>query len=320
MASITEYGTLSDLLPITMGRTFWVAPSSQYVVAGDTQAASDDNDGLSPFRALRTVARAVALATADVGDIIVLLQGAHSISATVTVAKAGVTITGIPASTIAEGSVRTSRGSVRNKTSITSTQTAGAIFTVTAADVEISWLHLIPITAGSGVSVSSAAHRFFAHDNTFDLGSTAQTATFGIAFPVGVTAANVGSVIRNCYFLAQGAVGPAIRSAQTTHGLKIESSTFELVGIAAWAKAIQTTLACLGTHIRDCDFLHPTLTTTVITAAIDVTGSTADGSVQVYRCYFPEGCDGIVSTATGDVALGESYTANSTGGTLKTSA
>lgn len=320
MGLLTQYGLLAGLVPVTTGRVFWVSPSASYTVAGETYSASDYNDGLTPFSAFRTVDYAIGKTTANVGDVVVLLPGAHSVSATVTLDIVGVTVTGIPATQGVGGSARASRGPSKNKTSITTTETAGMIFTVTATDVEIAWLHFIPITAGAGVSVSSAAHRFFSHDNTFALGSTAQTATFGITFPVGVTAPNLNSVIRNCYFLADGAVGPAIRAAQSVHGLKIESSTFELTGIAAWAKAIQTTLANVGVHIRDCDFVQPTLTTTVITAAIDVTGMTADSSCQVYRCYFPEGCDGIVSTATGDVALAESYTANSTGGTLKTSA
>lgn len=320
MSYITKFGGFWGMLPLTTGRVFWVAPAASYTVEGRAYVASDSNDGLSPENAFRTVDYAVGQTTASVGDVIVLLPGSHSVSATITVDVAGITIVGVPGSNPL-GSSRTSGGSSANRSQITSTQTAGMIFTVTATDVEIAWLHLAPITAGSGISISSAAHRAYVHNCTFDLGGTAQTATMGVTMPVGVTAPNLGTVIRNCYFLAQGAVGPAIRAAQSTYGLKIESSTFELRGVTgAWAKAIQTTLVNLGIQIRDCDFLHPTLTTTVITNAIDTTGSTADGACHVYRCYFPEGCDAVVATATGDVSLAESYMAGATGGTLDTSA
>jgi hypothetical protein len=320
MGYITKYGSLWGQIPVTTGSVFWVAPSAAYTLEGRSYSASDDNDGLSPERAFRTADYAVGKCTANVNDVIVMLPGAHSGNATVTADIAGITITGIPGQGVRDG-LRTSGGSVKNRTSITTTETAGMIFTVTAVDVEISWLHLIPITAGSGVSISTAAHRSFVHNCTFAMGSTANTATMGVTLPVGTGATgNIGTTIRNCYFNADGAVGPGVRAAQTTAGLKIESSTFELTGIAAWAKAIQTTLLSNGTIVRDCDFLHPTLTTTVITAGIDTTGATADGSTQVYRCYFAEGIDAIVSSATSDVSLAESYMAGATGGVLRTSA
>jgi hypothetical protein len=321
MSYITKYGSFWGMLPQTSGRIFWVAPGASYTVEGATYTATNDNDGLSPERAFRTVDYAVGQTTASVGDIIVLLPGSHSVSATITVDVAGITIVGIPGSNHLGASNRSSSGSSANRSQITSTETAGMIFTVTAVDIEIAHLHLAPITAGSGISVSSAAHRAYIHDNTFDLGATANTATMGVTMPVGVTAPNLGTLVRNCYFLAQGAVGPAVRAAQSTYGLKIENSTFELRGVTgAWAKAIQSTLVCLGTHIRDCDFMCPTLTTTVITNAIDTSGSTADGSCTVFRCYFSEGIDAIVATATGDVSLAESYMAGATGGVLRTSA
>ena len=312
MAYITKFGSFWGFLPITSGRVYWVAPAASYTVEGRAYSASNGNDGLSPEQALLTVDYAVGLTTANVGDVIVLLPGSHSVSATITVDVAGITIVGIPGSTPTP-SDRGANGTA-NRSQITSTETAGMIFTVTAANVEIAWLHLAPITAGSGISVSSVANNAYIHNCTFDLGATANTATMGVTLPVGLTAANVGVVVRNCYFLARGAVGPGVRSAQTTHGLRIESSTFELRGVtAAWALAVQHTLtASLGFSVRDCDFLCPTLTTTVITQAIN-TAHTADASTTVFRCFFSEGIDPIGGAATGDISVAESFVAGSTG-------
>ena len=188
MSYITKFGSFWGMLPQTSGRAFWVAPAASYTVEGQVYSASNDNDGLSPERALRTVDYAVGLTTASVGDVIVLLPGAHSVTATITVDVAGITIVGIPGSNHLGGSNRSSSGSSANRSQITSTEATGMIFTVTAVDVEIAHLHLAPITAGSGISVSSAAHRAYIHDCTFDLGATANTATMGVTMPVGVTA------------------------------------------------------------------------------------------------------------------------------------
>src|SRR3990167_11547235 len=111
MAYITKFGGFWGMLPQTSGRIFWVAPSATYTVEGRTYAASDGNDGLSPERAFRTVDYAVGQTTANVGDVIVLMVGAHSVSATVAVDVAGITITGIPGSAPLRGS-RMSPGGV----------------------------------------------------------------------------------------------------------------------------------------------------------------------------------------------------------------
>ena len=305
------------MIPQTQGRLFWVAPGDTYTVEGRSYVASDGNDGLSPERALRTIDYAVGLTTASVGDVIVLLQGAHSVSATVAVDVAGITITGIPGSAPIHGS-RMNAGGVREKTTITSTETAGLIFTVTVADVEIAYIHFTPITAGAGVSASNAADRLYVHDCTFNLGATTQTATFGITFPLGTGTAthNDDTVISNCYFQAGANVGPAIRAAGTCDGLTIQNNTFELIGAAAWDDAIETTQINLGTHIRDCDFYTPTSVTTVMTDCIDTTGGTTDGSCQVYRCYFPESSDAFEATATIDITAAENYLSTATGGAL----
>lgn len=326
MALMTKFGGFWGFIPQISGRVFFVAPSDTYTVEGQATSASDENDGLSPDRAVRTVNRAIALATASVGDIIVLLPGAHSVSATIAVSKAGLTITGIPSGRPYTNN-RMPQSGKRARTTVTSTQTAGIIFTVSAVDTEISHLTLLPPAAGGrGISLaplSGAANRAFIHDVSIIMSATASTTTYGITVPAGVTADLLEDVhISHCYFQSGGAAssganGPAVNVLATAHGLSVENSTFELKGTAAWADAILSSNAgTLGLSIVDCDFKTPTSATTVITDAIDVTGQTVDGSTLVLRCYFPAGTDALEGSATPDVNVAESYTADATSGTI----
>ena len=99
MGYLTKYGSYWGMLPQTSGRIFWVAPAASYTVEGRTYIGSDGNDGLSPERALLTTDYAIGQTTANVGDVIVLLPGAHTGTATITVDVAGITICVIPPNT-----------------------------------------------------------------------------------------------------------------------------------------------------------------------------------------------------------------------------
>lgn len=330
MSLITKYGSFWGMIPVTTGRYFWVAPADSYTLEGQSLSASDSNDGLSPERAVRTVNRAITLATASVGDVIVLLPGSHSVSATVTINKAGLTVVGIPGSTVALNS-RHGSGGKRLRTQITSTETAGIIFTVSAVDTEIAFIHFAPPAAGGrGISLaplSGAANRTYIHDCTFALIATASVTTYGVTVPAGVTADLLeDTLVSRCYFLSgtdttSGANGSAVNTLGTTSSFTIENSTFELKGTAAWANAILASQAgCKGLAIRDCDFINPTSATTVITTAINATGQTIDGATQVHRCYIPAGTDGVTASAMVDIVLTETYLANSSGGALVTNA
>lgn len=317
MGYITRYGGFWGMIPQTSGRIFWVSPTATYTVEGRSYAASDNNDGLSPERAVRTVDYAIGLTTANVGDVIVLLPGSHSVSATIAVDVAGITITGIPRHAPVYGSHMNS-GPAREYTRIVSTETAGIVFTVTVADVEIAYIHFDDIISGQNISVSNAADRCYIHDCTFLLDTADATATMGVTFPLGTgtTTANDDSVIRNCYFVSASNTGPHIRAAGTVLGLKIENCTFELRGDTALDDSIEVTLAgSLGISIRDCDWLQRA-SGTAITDCIEVTGVTIDGATQMYRCYAPAGADLIESTATADSYSAECYLATTTGGAL----
>ncbi len=321
MPLLTQFGSPWGVLPVTTGRYFFVAPTGQYTIEGQSYSSSDNNDGLRPDRAVRTIAYAVSLCTANVGDVIVLLPGAHSVSATVTINKAGLTFTGIPGSTPMPGA-RHNAGGARLRTTITSTATAGVIFTNSALDTEIAFINFLPPAAGGvGISITPTAGalnggRAYIHDCVFSLVATASVTTFGINIAAGVTADLLEDVtIAKCRFISgtgasSGANGPAINVLGTAHGTTIEYSTFELRGTAAWADVIlSSNPGTLGTFIRDCDFHTPTSATTVMTDVLELTSSTVDGAVQVYRCVFPLNSDAFQVTAVSDAMCADCYTA-----------
>ena len=56
MSILTNYGGVFGVMPMSAGRTFFVAPSASYNVGGQSYAASDGNDG-TPEKALLTLGR-----------------------------------------------------------------------------------------------------------------------------------------------------------------------------------------------------------------------------------------------------------------------
>mgnify|MGYP001583782422 CR=1 FL=1 len=318
MGYITKYGAFWGMLPQTMGKYIFVAPAASYTVDGNTYTASDDNDGLSPERAMLTIDAGHNKLTASVGDVLVLLPGSHTVAATVTLDTAGVTITGVPGNH-PHFSDRAAGGSTRCRTQITTSEATGNIFTFTAAgdDVEIAWIHFNLITGGEGIRIVLGADRPFIHDCTFANVGTASTSSECIHFSSSTTGSVSDAIIRNCYFLATGNQGPAIRALGTVLGLKIENSTFELRGTAAWDDAIEIIDAgSLGTLIRDCDFVFPVSATTVITNCIELTGASVAGASKVYRCYFDgDSTVSVNATDTPSRLFAGNYRAQTTAGT-----
>jgi hypothetical protein len=129
MPWLTKVGMQYGQIPISTGRIFWVAPAAQYSVQGQTFAASNDNDGLSPERALRTINQAVTNATANVGDVIYLLRGTHTVTATQTINKAGLTIIGESGSTYGSPAL-----GAKPRTTLTIRGTADELLNITADD------------------------------------------------------------------------------------------------------------------------------------------------------------------------------------------
>lgn len=293
--------------PEHSGRRFYVAPSASYTVEGQTYAASDSNDGLNVRKAKLTPHALFSSSLVSSGDVVVLLPGAHSWSSSLVASVAGVTITGLP-----RGAVHT-----KNRMPISGTQcltsvtlsTADEVINVTAADVEICHLHVIPVATSQGIDYSAAATRLHVHDCTFNLSTAEDTATMGIE----AVGAGTDVLLDHNYFLVVGNQGPAIRVAAATVRNKIENSTIELDGATAWDDAIEVTAAWLQGKIDGVDFI--TSGAIAITDCIELTGATGDGETYVMRCTVPAGSDAIEAAATLDLILVNNYIATVSGGT-----
>jgi hypothetical protein len=275
MSFLTQYGSLWGAIPQTSGRVFWVSPSATYTVEGRSYSASDGNDGLSPERALRTVAQAHSLCTASVNDVIVLLPGTHTVTvASLALSKAGVTIMGLPGG----------RGNPsRQRTSLT-TSLDDQIANVTAANIEIAYLNLIPVTTKAAIDYTSAADGLYIHDCSIDMfTAAASTSTLGIA---ATTAAQSPSDIlfENIYAISDGAQGAAI-SLGDPDGAVVQNCVFQ-VRTGTWAHAVSVVgVTSQASVIRNCHFSAQFGTMTVGILGSDMAST---GQVGVFDCRFDE--------------------------------
>ena len=212
MSYLTKVGLIWGAIPQTAGSVYWVAPSASYTVDGRAYRASDDNDGLSPERALVTVDRAWNLVTADAGDVIVLLPGTHSPSASIAADVAGVTMMGLPAG---------AGNFLKQKTTIAAV-TGDQNVNVTAANIEIAYLNFIPVTADTAIDISAAGDNCHIHHCSFDMATpAANTGTIGIE---GIGAAS-NVYIHHCWFDSDGAQGGGIVAGAIVDSL-IEDCVF----------------------------------------------------------------------------------------------
>jgi hypothetical protein len=314
MGYLTKYGSFWGDQPLLSGRIFFVGTSTYYV-EGRAYSASDNNDGLSPERALATINQAVTNATADAGDTICLLPGAFSFDATQTISKAGLRIVGIPGGPVDmhERGTRTTRYSA----SVTSSASVD-LFTVTAARTEIAYLHLIPVSAKAGINL--AADDANLHDLTWNITTAANTATFGIS----VTGASARPRIANNYVYVSNNQGPFLRCASGSAGMDggmLTRSKIILAGTTAWDDVVEITTGVDNFDITDCDFMCSS--GALITTVVNVTGNTNDHAVMVRRCMHPVSVTLTTATATSDIVLVNNYIATirgGTGGTLSTGA
>lgn len=312
MAFMTKYGSLWGDIPVSTGRVFFVAPSN-YTVEGRSYSASDNNDGLSPERALLTINQAVTNATADVGDVIMLIPGSYTFAATQTISKAGLRILGIAGGMLEqhERGTRTTRYPV----SVTTSASAD-IFTVTAARTEIAFLHLVPVSAKAGINLAADDANF--HNLTWNITTAANTATFGIS----VTGASARPRFANHYAYVSDNQGPFLRCAASTAGMDgggLMRSRIILAGTTAWDDVVEITTGVDNFEVVDVDFLCSS--GGLITNCVNATGNTNDNGVAVRRCMHPVGTTLTTATATSDIVLCQNYIATirgGTGGTLTT--
>ena len=269
-AYLTKWGGLWGAVPQTGGRIFWVAPTASYTVDGRSYSASDDNDGLSPERALVTINRAWNLVTANVGDVVVLLPGTHSQTASITADIAGVTMTGLPGGA---GNI------LRQKTTIDGTL-ADELINVTASNIELGYLHVIGSSAVAAINFSADADNLHIHHCSFDM-VTPATSTSTIGIDAIGAASNV--LINDCYFETDGPQGPSIDMTATLESL-VENCVF-LNTVSTIADQVTIGAATRGLIVKKCDF-SATGTTSTVTDGIDGTASAQPRGVYVIDCRF----------------------------------
>lgn len=288
MSFITKYGSFWGFIPQTAGNIYWVSPSNSYTIEGRTYDASDDNDGLSPEKALRTIDRAWNLVNA--GDVIVPLPGTHSPSASIGADVAGVIMTGLPNGV---GNI------LKQKTTIAAV-TGDQTINVTAANIEISYLNIIPITSDSAIDVSAAGDQLHVHHCSFDMSTpAANTGTIGID-AIGA-ASNL--LVDNCYFECDGAQGGAIVATALLDSI-IEDCTFSL-STGTWGAVIVTGAATDRLYIRRCSFLA---TNATITIGINGTAATIASGVQAIGNVFSDSVSvALDGFGAGEAEIAENY-------------
>ena len=301
---ITKYGTQWGAIPQTAGRVLWVAPAASYAVDGRTYTASDNNDGLSPERALVTINRAWDLVRANEGEVIVLLPGTHSPTASITADVAGVTMIGLPGG----------RGHFRKQRASIAAVTGDQNLNVTAADIELAYLHFIPVTADTAIDASSAATRMHVHNCSFDMATPAvSTGTKAIEY----LGAAADGIIEECYFHSDGAQGEAVATLSAVR-LTIRRNEIYL-SAGTWAAAMRTGAAADGVLIYE-NYFHAG-DATITAGILGTTGGTAS-AVAAWRNIFPDSATVPVDTFdAGTAELAENYIAgvgSTDGGVLVT--
>lgn len=308
MAFLTRYGTQYGQRTIRHGRVIYVSPTAQYsgIVSNITGAggtsgtfgASDNNDGLSPERAVRTVTYAVNT-LAQTGDTVVLLPGTHTTTA-VLAPRAGVAIFGSGAGG-GEG-----RGNPYVTETILTTSGSNHLFNIAANNIEIGYLQLRPITAFStiaaftgaaGGSISAASSTvgtnitgFYMHDFYIDLVTPAiSLLTAGIDLAkrnaqagenYATSAATFYGFVENGTIWSGGAQGPGIRTA--TAALHVRNVRFHNVD-GAWASPFCVATNTDGTVIDSCIFTS----SGTMSVCIEGKASRLFDAVTIVNCRFP---------------------------------
>lgn len=291
---LTKYGTLWGSVPQHTGRVYWIAPSDSYTIDGRTFSASNDNEGLHPERALRDLNRFNTLASANSGDVAMLLEGTHTVTAVQRLDKAGLTVIGIHASDNRDGG----RGPLRYPAILTSTGTSTALLSIEADNIEIGYVTLRPTSGFSAVQFRNNANPdgFYLHDFYVDLHTPALSVnTYGVDFGYradssnasggSIAKANNTTTLATAYltrgtFWSDGAQGRAVNIA--TASVYLRDCWFHN-SAGAWATPMSVATAADNCVIDSCVWT----TAGTMGSCIDGTlASVADG-VSIRHCTFP---------------------------------
>lgn len=317
MGFLTKYGSAWGAVPMTGGLVVWVAPSASYTVDGRAYSASDDNDGLSPEKAKLTVSGAYAVCTANAGDVIALLPGTHTLSASLAASKAGVTFIGLPyLPDNATGPVTAYRPTVTITTSA-----ADEAINVTAADISFYNIRFLPVTQQKAVDFTTAADRLKFKHCMIDLATaTAHANTRGI-HATGATQAPTGVIVDGCTIVES--------NGGTSNGIALElGASVDFIvqrnlilkryqaSSAAWAVAVQMQDNCYGV-VRDNDVTgFGGGAGDAITKAFNGVTHTTAAAVLFARNYCGVNVTKIFDDwAAADVDIANNYTATVAGGT-----
>lgn len=303
MGMLTKYGTIWGAIPMTGGQVLWVAPGASYTVDGRAYSASDNNDGLSPERALRTIAQAVLNATANAGDVIALLPGAHTTTVALPVSKAGLTFVGLP--------YNPDSGSALDgvpQVSITGTAAIGVA--VTAADVSFYNIKFIPITQFQAVTFTTAAARLRFKHCMIDMQTAVGHANTKGICATGATQAPPDLRFQGCYIKAGVATtssGYAIDVGASPQWLIDKCIVYHDGAVAsavAWAVAIKVNDNANGV-LRENDFIAANLALAGVTKFVEAVAMTGTSTVQAIRNTQSVNTGGLMldDFAGGDVDL-----------------
>jgi hypothetical protein len=305
---------LQGVLPVSVGNVYYVSPSDSYTHAGATYAATNDNDGLSPKRAKRTIAGAISAATASAGDVIVLLPGTHT-SAAAACSKAGLTFVGTPYFPQAQVG-----GYHGWQPPVTVTPSSTAALAITAADCAFYNIRFLPVTAQTCVTMTTAAARTkFVHCMVDNTGVTGHASTKGIV----VTTANLprGVQFLGCVFKDASVTtsnGEALNLAASVDFWLYKCTVYKDGQIAsgtAWTTAIVIESGCTGTFEEvNAIISEVSVGITKVVTAASLTGA---GVVHAIRCTMTVNTGGLLfdDFAAADMDLCLNYVATVAGGT-----
>jgi hypothetical protein len=313
MGFMRRYGTQWGAIPMTAGQVFWVAPAASYTVDGRAYIASDGNDGLSPERALLTIGRAIALATANVGDVIALLPGAHTTASAAGASKAGLTFVGLPYMPTSDG--------LEGIPPVSITGTGAIGVAVTAADNTFVNIKFVPVTQFQALTFTTAADRLrFKHCMVDMTGVTGHASTKGIC-ATGATQAPRGLRIQGCLLKAGVATtssGYVLDIGAATDVIMEQSTIFHdgfVASAAAWAVAVKINDGAQGVF-RDNDWIAANVAVAV-TKFVEAVAMTGAGTFQMFRNFTTVNTSGLLfdDFAAADVDLCNNYVATVAGGT-----
>ncbi len=300
MAFLTKFGTYFGLPPAQLGRIHFVAPSASYTVDGRAYSASDSNDGLSPERALLTLSQALTNITASAGEVIFLLEGTHTQTATIRIQKAGISILGQRPPTWDNGDAYA--WSAKPKSKISWAGAAAPGFSIEAANVEVGYVTLIPAAGFSTVifraQTNVAPDALYMHDFCIDFSSQPPNlATLGIDFgyradTAGLAGTAMGRLdqatavatayLSNFSIVSNGANGPGILTA--TCDVVVRNGRF-LNRLGAWASPFTVATGTGFVHVLGCHWVGGS-SGSIGTGVTGATAGSVGGKVYLSDCRF----------------------------------